>query len=177
MIVGINVSSDPGSPIPRVPDLDHVLSRVPDRALAIDRALALAFHCARARARELNRGMHLPDRDRALDLDLKLDRALDRARTLDRAFNFTDLETALTGLIIPKNSFKLGEWRTFTEALKAIMIQHRDIGHPLELTHEETKHLTHYLNATRLLKDCLELATMPLEKKEEILESLFLPPA
>ena len=43
-------------------------------------------------------------------------------------------------------------------------------------TDEEIKHLIAYYKANWLFKDCLELATMPREIKEEILDGLFLPP-
>jgi hypothetical protein len=45
-----------------------------------------------------------------------------------------------------------------------------------ELTSEQQSELTNYLNATRLLRDCVALATMLPEEKELILEGLFLPP-
>ncbi len=106
-------------------------------------------------------------------LELDLHSVLDSARQL----GLTELETELKNLsIVPKKMSSDDVWQSFATQLRAIMIKHRDIGHPLELTDEQAAHLHHYFMATRLLKDCLALATMPPEKKDEILDSLFLPP-
>ncbi len=57
------------------------------------------------------------------------------------------------------------------------MISHRDIGQEVNLSADEILRLVAYLNSNKLLKDCLELATMSPKTKSEILDSLFLPPA
>lgn len=80
---------------------------------------------------------------------------------------------SLSNLSEPQTS---NEYRSFEKRMRAITLKHRDIGHEFTFTDEEIEHLIDYFNANRLLKDCLELATMPREIKEEILDSLFLPP-
>ena len=94
------------------------------------------------------------------DLDLAFDRALahdrDHVRALARQLHLSELEVDLKALIKPENSASNVKWRAFATA--------------------QIQHLINYFNATGLLKDCLALATMPPEKKEEILDSLFLPP-
>ena len=130
------------------------------RALALTIAIAIVLDLTRARA---------------FDSTLAPARALARASVLE--LKLSELESALIELGKPENMALSDEWRDFAKEVNALMIKQLDIGRPLELTREEAQHLINYLNASRLLKKCLELATMPLEKKEEILESLFLPPA
>ncbi len=132
------------------------------------------------------------DIDRVLDLDLSFDRALDRpfdrecdrdrihalthAHSIAEKLNLSQLATELSALTNSLNLQTDKDYQSFEKRLRTITIKHRDIGHEFTFTEEETEHLIAYFNANRLLKDCLELATMPREIKEEILDGLFLPP-
>lgn len=149
-------------------------------ALDLDRARDLTLALDRARASDL-------DLDRALDLDLTLARvlafdralALARVRALDRAreLGLTALVETLAALSIPGDKAAAGEWQRFKDELRALMIKHRDIGREWNLTDMQEARLADYLNATRLLQECLELAYMPPDDKKKTIESLYLPPA
>ncbi|MBS1808689.1 MAG: NACHT domain-containing protein [Acidobacteria bacterium] len=133
---------------------------------ALDSALARVLDSVRALAFNLPLGSDLA----------KKHFARHRTRALAHQLKLTGFKGALDSLKTPAKDASRDEWEDFAEQQQAILIQHQDIGHPLELTDEETADVIHYLNASRLLKDCLKLATMPLEKKEDVLDSLFLPP-
>ncbi|MFL6207892.1 MAG: NACHT domain-containing protein [Pyrinomonadaceae bacterium] len=121
--------------------------------------------------------------DFALDLDLAVvnyygstidfDRACARARDL----GLNDFAKELTTLLIPTDKAAVARSQGFSDKLRALMIKHRDIGHEWNLTETQTARLTDYLSATRLLKDCLELAFMPPDEKKAMLNSLYSPPA
>jgi hypothetical protein len=131
-------------------------------------------------------------RDLGCDLNVDLDRALVLASALkftarDR---FEDMRTALrcahklgleeligdlVYLNLPEDDAQLSEWGRFANKLQAIMIRHRDIGHEWALTKKQESRLADYLNATRLLRDCLDLAFMSPDEKKVMLNSLYLP--
>ncbi len=104
---------------------------------------------------------------RALDLDLDLARDL----------GLNDFAEELAALSSPTDKAPAAKWREFADKLRALMIKHRDIGHEWNLTDTQEARLADYLNATRLLQDCLELAFMPPEEKQAMLNSLYAPPA
>jgi hypothetical protein len=54
------------------------------------------------------------------------------------------------------------------------MHQHRDIGHEWELSLEQAKRFADYLQASKLLLDCLQLASVA--DRTAIEERLLLPP-
>jgi hypothetical protein len=83
----------------------------------------------------------------------------------------------LDTLSIPTSTSAYAERRVFADELQALIIKHRDVGHEWNLTELQEERLTNYLNATRLLQDCLELAFMPPDEKKAMLNSLYLPPA
>jgi predicted NACHT family NTPase len=160
-------------------DLDLYL----DRALA--RALDRALDLARDRARDLALDLAL-DRalDRALALDLALDRAL--ARTLDLALD-PALKRSLQALKdqlpdFPEGSRKqFKQWwetngTTWTEQLRAVMIQHRNIGHDWQFSPEQRDLLSQYNDANKLLVDCLNSdCYVSREVRQEIEAGLLLP--
>ena len=83
----------------------------------------------------------------------------------------------LAALSLPTDEAAAAEWQEFADKLRILMIKHRDIGHEWNLTGTQEVRLADYLNATRLLQDCLDLAFMPPEEKKAMLNSLYLPPA
>jgi hypothetical protein len=173
----------------RALDLDLDRDRDRDGALAVARALHLAI--ARVLEREL---------DLELDLDLALDLALTRFLSRDRAYAHTlnrdralalDLDRALDlatrlelnrlvhdlqRLTPPGKDATSDTWEFLADALCALIKKHRDLGREWKLNGEQIGKLMEYLNANRLLKDCLALATMPPDQKKFIENSLFLPP-
>jgi hypothetical protein len=110
--------------------------------------------------------------------DLSKNQDLDRALTLERAqahvFDYA------RGLHRPSRS----GWRSIAnELLRPNSVKPervhsaRNLAPKWELTTEQEERLASYLNATRLLKDCLDLATMQPDEKKAMLNTLCLPPA
>lgn len=126
--------------------------------------------------------------NRALDISVipgsPLAHDLNSAFALARALRLDNLVRALAALSIPTGEpndaewegFKV-KWQDFVDELRALMIRHRDIGHEWTLTGEQEERLSNYLDATRLLQDCLDLAFMQPEEKKAMLNSLYSAPA
>ncbi len=130
-----------------------------------------------------------------LSLALGLDFALDRARAFNnvhlirndfhhsysltqaRDLGLNELAMELAALSVPTDESTAAEWQEYCNKLRASMIKHRNIGHEWNLTEKQEARLVDYFNATRLLRDCLELAFMPPDEKRAMLNSLYLPPA
>lgn len=131
--------------------------------------------------------------DHDLDLDLALDLALARvhahdpihardpdldfARAFARDLGLNELAEELAALSLPTDKATAAEWQEFADKLRALMIKHRNIGHEWNLTDTQKARLADYLNTTRLLQNCLELAFMPPDDKKAVLNSLYAPPA
>jgi predicted NACHT family NTPase len=155
-------------------DLDRALDRALNLARALDLDLARVLDLARARARALT-----------LDLDLTLDLTL----TLDlaRKIGSADLQKSLQKLndrlpdFSSENQNNFERWRQvsgrgWTEELRAITIQHRNIGHDWQLTDAQKALLKQYYDANELLVDCLDSdCYVSREVRAEIETSLFLP--
>lgn len=87
-----------------------------------------------------------------------------------------ELAGELAALAAPPVDATFAEWNDFTDKLIGLMAKHRDIAHRRDLTEEQELTLVNYFYATRLLMECLDLATMPPEEKRAVMESLFAPP-
>ena len=133
-----------------------------DCALALDRALAL-------------------DLDRACALAL----VLARARTLDLALA-PELQRKLQGLQnqLPEAANATEEqfeqwWQTqgkaWTDALRAVMIEHRNIGHDWQFSDEQEDLLSQYDTANLLLVQCLKTSYVNKETRQQIESELLLP--
>ncbi|KST66568.1 NACHT domain-containing protein [Mastigocoleus testarum] len=64
---------------------------------------------------------------------------------------------------------------SWSNHLRNVMIKYRDIGHDWEFTQEQEKSLEQYLDANKLLLDCLENGYVTRDVREEIESTLFLP--
>ena len=49
-------------------------------------------------------------------------------------------------------------WEAFHEELRALAVEHHDIGHRWELSYEQSKRAVQYLQGNQLLLECLEVA-------------------
>ena len=66
--------------------------------------------------------------------------------------------------------------KTWTEELRSVMIQYRNIGHDWQFTDEQYELLKHYYNANLLLVDCLNTCHyVSRDVRQEIEETLLLP--
>ncbi|NER19191.1 MAG: NACHT domain-containing NTPase [Symploca sp. SIO1C2] len=126
--------------------------------------------------------------ERALDLDFDLDLDLD----LDLGRNFRDrftmpeqkyllqqLKDQLPNPEEDKEQFK--QWwkvngKDWTEQLRAVMIEHRNIGHDWQFNKQQQELLKQYYNANLLLVDCLNSdCYVSQEVRQEIEDTLLLP--
>ena len=149
--------------IDRVVELDFGLDIVDDYSL--DLALSLIFVNKQANSFEVSN-----------DQFLKMVSCIEKAIGIARRLRMVPLEVDLSSLVIPQYPQSPNTWRSFAEEIKAIMRKHKEIGRPVTLLGSQGNQLNEYLNATKLLKDCLEIATMSHVTKEEILDSLYLLP-
>jgi NACHT domain len=152
--------------------LDLELTRTLVRVLASVRELTLTVSLSRALISAVAPALILAPNFH-LTLAQTHTRSLDHARDL----GLNKLVNDLAALSLPTNEDTNIEWQDFADKLRALMIKYRDIGHDWNLTETQEERLADYLNATRLLQDCLELAFMPPEEKRAIRNSLYLPPA
>ena len=100
---------------------------------------------------------------------------LARARARALALGLNVFARELAALSLPTDETAAVSWQRFVDKLRVLMVKHRDIGHDWNLTNIQVMLLNDYLNATRLLEACLELAFMPPDEKRAMLESLYLP--
>ncbi len=166
--------------------LDLSLSR------ALDLSLSRALYLDRALSRALD--LYL-DRALYLDLDLSLSRALylDRALSLDRALDsseilalelkhlFQQLKDQLPNPKEDQEQFR--QWwevngKDWTEQLRAVMIEHRNIGHDWQFNEQQQELLKQYHDANKLLVNCLNSdCYVSQEVRQEIEDTLLLPTA
>jgi energy-coupling factor transporter ATP-binding protein EcfA2 len=121
----------------------------------------------------------------ALDCIINLTDYSEPVRIYDEDFTFApkhalqlglqELAKELSVITLPSGETAPTKWREFTDKLLALMMKHRDLGHKWKLTDKQDAKLIDYINATGLLRDCLELAFMPPEEKESMLNSLYQP--
>ena len=162
------------------------LSHAPNLSLFLDRVLDLAFSLDRALAFDLDSSLSSRD----LDLDLFLFLSFDRARDLDHACALArdpTFQRSLQALKdkLPSNSNEnrkqFTQWWTengtaWAEELRAVMIQHRDVGHDWQFSTEQEALLQQYYDANKLLVSCLNSdCYVSREVRQEIEESLLLP--
>jgi predicted NACHT family NTPase len=164
--------------------LDLDLARALAVALDLDLARALALDLALARALDLDFALALA-LARALALDLALALALDLA--LARTDESSELHRSLQHLknqlpdTSSKNRRNFSSWweangQAWTEQLRSMMIQHRNIGHDWQFTEAQKTLLQRYYDANKLLVDCLNSdCYVSREVREEIESTLFLP--
>jgi predicted NACHT family NTPase len=156
-------------------DLDRALDLDLDRALALSRALDRALDLALSRA--LDRALDLAHAHaHALDLALDIDRALD----LDPVFD-ESLKKLRDQLPINSTGKLFKQWwnrngAAWTDQLRQVMIQHRNIGHDWQFSPEQQQLLDQYYDANRLLVDCLNSdCYVSREVRQQIEAGLLLP--
>ncbi len=167
--------------------LSLVLSRALDINIDLDiaRALihALDFDIDIAIDMAISRDI---SRDIDLDLDLALNRTLARDIIQDISHNpelkstLQQIKDRLPNLSL-KNQTRFIKWwkingRSWIEQLRAVLIEHRNIGHDWEFTDTQKKLLCQYYEANKLLFDCLNSdCYVSREVREEIEATLLLP--
>lgn len=173
------------------------------RDLVRARDLALALALARDLARDLALALTLAlDLARALDRDLILDplgsilieltpamsaaahgineRAryvalLKEVAQLAREAKEDELAAALEVLEAPPAG-DAAAWSAFEERLRALFIRHRNIGQRWHLSDAQFAKLADILAASKLMLECLDVATVSPEVRRGVRERLLLPP-
>jgi len=174
-------------------EIDLDLSRALDRAFSFD--LDLEIDIEIDLDLDLSFGLELD-----LYLDLDLSRVLDRAQTL--SFDLSRalyLERALENALTPelKRSLQqlknqppnpkedreqLKQWwkvngKDWAEQLKAVMVEHRNIGRDWQFNEEQKELLEQYYDANQLLVDCLNSDCYVSKEVRQEIEDTFLLPA
>jgi predicted NACHT family NTPase len=152
-----------------VRSLDRSLERDPETALdrTLDRALDLGLarverSLADALVGTLDLALYRADTTLHHALERSLESALNRAihRTLDPEL-WQALQQLKTQLPEPDSAPKIfKQWwkakgRAWTEQLRVVMINHRNIGHDWQFSKEQKELLKQYNDANVLLVDCL----------------------
>lgn len=165
-------------------DLNLALDYTLDPNLALDRALDRALDLALA-----------VDLDLVIAFDLGLFMALECALSWALTFNFDpafgyqlapELEQALQQLKAQmpdskQDREKFKEWwiasgQAWTDTLRAVMIEYRNIGHNWRFSKQQKQALRQYYDANQLLVDCLNShCYVNRAVRDEILETLLLP--
>jgi hypothetical protein len=103
-------------------------------------------------------------------------KAIDQIRNRADRLGLDRFARELAALSVPAHSDPDDDWVEFDVNLRGLITEHRHIGYDWDLTPKQEFALADFLNATRLLQDCLGLAFMPPDEKNAMLRSLFLPP-
>jgi predicted NACHT family NTPase len=181
-------------------DFDRALAHAIDQKhkheqeqdLNLDLDFARAFDLAHARARTVNdianhvRSDDLDDHARSVDnaFSRVLDRALVRSFTHTCEIESIELQESLRQLknLLPHEHQNISyNWwtangRDWTEKLRAIMIEYRNIGHKWQFSEAQKKLLQQYYDANKLLVDCLNSdCYVSREVRAEIEDGLLLP--
>jgi predicted NACHT family NTPase len=176
----VRVSSKPSAVRAFYVALELKLAQALAEELALDRAIDLdlddALDFALTQALALERLL-------ALDRALALDHALDRAFTLSFARELRKLLQALNNQLPDADSDieKLKQWwqvsgQIWTEQLRAVMIEHRNIGYDWQFSNEQKEVLKEYYDANLLLVECLNSdCYVSREVRQEIEDTLLLP--
>lgn len=170
--------------------LDHDLSLALSLDLSLDLSLSFALSLALSLALDHTRTLTLSldlSPDRSLSFDLAL--ALDLARALDRTVALTSdsaLKQAVRNLkeklsdpgddVAVFKQWWQSNGNTWVVELRAVMIEHRNIGHDWRLSIEQLKILGQYYEANQLLLDCLNSdCYVTRSVREKIEDTLLLP--
>ncbi|HEY9815700.1 MAG TPA: NACHT domain-containing NTPase [Candidatus Obscuribacterales bacterium] len=162
------------------------LDRARNIAINLDRNIAIDFAIDRARNIAINL-----DRNIARIIDIDFARALDQGlqhnlyHTRARALA-PELQRKLQELQdqLPKadntTEEQLKQWwqtqgKVWTEALREVMIEHRNIGHDWQFSDEQQNLLRQYNTANHLLVQCLNTSYVNRETRQQIESELFLP--
>lgn len=176
----------------RTLSLDRALTLSLDRtlSLSLDRALSLDFSLDFSRTLSLDLSLYLHlhldfylslylDLDPDPCLSLSLDRPLDRSLDLELERPLQELRDMLPDPHKDREHFK--QWwqsngSTWTEKLRVVMIEYRDIGHDWQFNEAQDELLRQYYYANQLLVDCLKSdCYISRSVREEIEASLLLP--
>jgi hypothetical protein len=182
-------------------DLTFNLTRLPDLDRVRDLALNLARVSDLTRVRDLALGRSGNPTDAgtwAMAMDMTLTDALKSASVIDQIYDTqisklippefvafwakavelghqvdSDLSRALTELKFPTEDDGWPVWKKFERDLWALA-EERALTHCWELNGQQLKRLANYLEASKLLVDCLELAYV--SNRTEIEQGLLRPP-
>ncbi|NEQ71317.1 MAG: NACHT domain-containing NTPase [Symploca sp. SIO2D2] len=123
------------------------------------------------------------DLDLDLDLDPELDQVLSQAETLtpNLKHSLQQLQDELPNPEEEEEQLQFQQWwkvngEDWTKQLRAVMIEHRNIGHDWQFNEQQQELLKQYYDANQLLVDCLNSdCYVSQEVRQEIEDTLLLP--
>lgn len=83
---------------------------------------------------------------------------LTEAAERSAALGLHEMQKLLAELVVPGEGAPKSAWLTLAEDLRTVTVAHRDIGPEEMLDEERAGQLERYLQANRLLLDCLQVA-------------------
>jgi len=169
-------------------NLDRNLDIARARTLALDIDLNRNLACAHSFTFDRN-FTHILDldidiaRNITLDINHNLDLDLDRNPDLDPTLvnQFQQLRTQLSENFFEQNWEEFERWwetngQAWTEKLRQVMIEHRNIGHEWQFTTAQKKTLRQYYDANKFLVELLKQKGAVSESvRQEIEDNLLLP--
>jgi predicted NACHT family NTPase len=159
-------------------DLSHALNLDIDLDLTLDLTFARALDLTNALAIDLVNTLTFA---RILDLELAVDRALTHTvESIELHRSLQQMKNRLKDTSLESRRSFNNWWevkgQTWTEQLRAIAIEHRNIGHDWQFSEAQKKSLQQYYDANKLLVDCLNSdCYVSREVREEIESTLLLP--
>ena len=176
-------------------DHDHACDRdrARTRARTRDRARTRARALALTRARALDLAL---DRDYALDLELcagivanvcesianlpirgesvkSFERVWQKIKGLAQITSHLDLSKAMDKMNILKASAPQKEWLDFANITRALINQHLDVGYKWNFTEEDYETLGNIFLATKLMLECLDVATVSPEVRQRVRDNIL----
>jgi predicted NACHT family NTPase len=168
-------------------DLHLSLIQTPRGKLVISSSAIVSFHQTPNFSSSSNYGGTY-DHDRDLDFAINLNLAIDLDLTLTNSIKSIELQTLLQNMknqlpcdISLENRPAVYKWwdengQAWTNKLRGIAIEHRNIGHDWQFSETQKKSLQQYYDANKLLIDCLNSdCYVSLEVRESIESTLLLP--
>lgn len=162
LVLGFMISSDPAI-APKL-NYDPEIGIDPD----LDLDITLVRVCTLA---HLHAYSHASEDSFARALSAVYIDALSYAHKL----RLTPLCNALSKIQVLNKAASMNESLQYKQLFLKTIISFRNIGHQLNLLSHQIERLLNYFTAVDLLRDCLELATMPPLQKKAIEQSLYLP--
>jgi NACHT domain len=151
-------------------DLGHALAFAPDQAYQLDFLSGMLVEYGQFFAENVQN-------QRVLQIQPQLVQFMEVVRHIAGEVGDTKWQSWLDQTHVPTKNDLPETWRTFAQTLRQATIQHRNVGHDWGLGEEQWKRLANYLQATKLIVDCMEVAALSPKARAVIENRLLLPRA
>lgn len=160
-----------------------IIQRTPKCKLELYLAiiLAIAHDYASSRSSDIKGTSEFTQERIGFEEDPGIGSKLGITIAIAREIGGTDLAEKLTSLQgrLPLDDASESEWQGWAEDLRAVMIQHLDVGHNITFSEEDAKALENYLYVNKLLLECTlgGDSYSSTDVREQIIDRLLLPSA